>query len=112
MADHQIKVGMKICRVHLGYGRQDRERVDTIEVVKVGRKYFTDNHGQKYDLKTLYHFGGQYAPTYKCYMTLKAYQDQKEARALYWEVHRKFTASNQDSFSLEDLKKIKSILKI
>ena len=85
------------------------------EVTKVGRKYITvkfrtykeEQFSIEDDYRQKYNCGGA---DYKLYLSKDEVVEEKEAEEIYSQIRHKFSAYKNSEYTLEQLKRIKSII--
>ena len=111
------KVGDKIFSLNVGNSARNCKQVLTpIEVLKVGRKYFTAGDPSRSYTHIQYHLEdwsqkSEYSADSVIYKSQQEYYEEKEARELCREISDKFHYGGcPRNVTLDDLRKIKSII--
>jgi hypothetical protein len=110
-------VGDKIFSLNVGNAARNCGQVlKPVEVLKVGRKYFTAGDPNWRHSNIQYHIHDwtektDYSPVSILYRVEQEYYDEKEAREIVKEISQVFKWNNcPDNISLEDLREIKRII--
>ena len=107
MNKHNLKVGQTVFVI--GTQRHSKSELRESQIIKVGKKYFTLDNREQFELETLTH-KTIYTPSYEIYLHRKDYDDIVERNQIESQVRTVFGNYGKVKLSLDTLRKIKLLL--
>jgi hypothetical protein len=106
-----MKIGQEVYLERMGNAARYSNEPIATEITKIGRKYITVAFNDyKFFIEDNEQFSPVYSADYKLYYSLEELSEKIEKRKLDSEVRQQFQYWGESAFTLDQLKRIKSII--